>query len=501
MSNVNLKLKGQYQVKIFDKNNNLKSDSEFLDNIITDSGLRFPFDLAFADSFRYLSIGSGTNTAIVGDTGLYLPISKFQYMGIYKKLDPFIDSASALTSLAETNYSENYAYVPEGCGTTFTPSGVQLYRTWRLPTGTDTFTENYLTSNAISELMVSPSAPIEQKMMTGGMSSYIPFTSTGYHNLAFSRINLASPFQVESGDYAFITYRLSILTQTGVSGFSGVRLNVSNFRTNAGTPCTGWTGNLFGSYGIVNPGIKLISDQTGPVGYTPSEFDAQGPGEVESFYTSNKFGITYTPRVGYPLEPFITDSNYYYCYTSDDNTQFFANASGGPIPNATKNSYYPFSSSGIRSSGVCSYRYNMSNSSTEIFNIRKTDEPSYTSTITYPSESNITSSQTVTASSRPSTSFTFSYPGGLSKGFSFFWASNSAYKVSSLVMSVKDKEASVNKYYPFFDMIFGGTNGQLLPYFYNNNPNTGFTPISDSNKLFFDNIHSLNLNFKLTWGR
>jgi len=129
MSNVNLKLKGQYQVKIFDKNNNLKTDSEFLDNIITDSGLRFPFDLAFADSFRYLSIGSGLTAAAVGDTGLYLPISKFQYMGIYKKLDPFIDSAFALTSLDETNYSENYAYVPEGCGTTFTPSGVQLYRT------------------------------------------------------------------------------------------------------------------------------------------------------------------------------------------------------------------------------------------------------------------------------------------------------------------------------------------------------------------------------------
>ena len=516
MTNQNLKLKGEYRIRIFDKNDSLKSDSDFLPNLITNSGMLFPFSVAFADSFRYLSLGSGdADSADYTKTGCEKVIPEFQYLGIY----------NALTTLSQSqdfegdsrnllqNYSEDYYYNPEGCGSTLKPDRIELYRTWKVPTGINEYAnKNYVGDLAIKELIVSPSAPIEQKMFTGGLSDYLPFTPTGYHNLAFSRIVLDPPFSLSSGDYALVSYRLSLYPQTGVSFYTKT-FNSATFsaKENDRIGCAGWTGVLTGIFTQIHPGLKLISNIDGN---SYGGYDSKSAKEFEYPYSipkideqKNYFGISYTPlKINCPSEPSVIDKDYFYCYLSDDNEQFLANSLGGAIPSSSTGKYFPFKTNGIKSSGVCKYIYNLplkvNDSAT---NIRTTS-----SSLLWPNPDNITTQAPASPNIRRSTSEAVIIPDYTehSKLIKFSWQSSNPIiqTVSSLVIGYKDPNDRYNLIYPFFDMLFSSTTGQMIPDLklgYNPNAYGYYIPMQNTtgSKLFLDGINNLSLYFKLSWTR
>jgi hypothetical protein len=59
MSALGLKLQGQFKLDLLDASGNLIKTSNFIDNFITNSGVMYPYYFAFADCFRFLSVGSG----------------------------------------------------------------------------------------------------------------------------------------------------------------------------------------------------------------------------------------------------------------------------------------------------------------------------------------------------------------------------------------------------------------------------------------------------------
>ena len=518
MPNSNFKLKGQYKVKVFDKYNNLKTDSDFLDNLITDSGLLFPYDVAFADSFRYLGLGSGNaNPLVTSVTGLDKAISGFQYLGIYNGLTQFINEPDPNTFRDEGesllgNYSEDYYYNPEGCGTNLKPDSVELFRTWRIPTGASNFMpRDYTGNSAIKELMVSPSAPIEQKMMTGGLSAYIPFISTGSHNLAFSRIVLNNPFEMSKDDYALVTYKLSIYPQTGTYNFTSTFTSTTFSTGFAGRPgCTGWTGLLSGRYSLTHPGIKLISDINGNSYHGVDAKNAKeflSPYKIPTSIDGNLyFGISYSPlKIDCPLEPSVINSTYYYCYVSDDNTQFLANYSGGAIPATQTGRYFPYNTTGIKSSGLYKYIYDLPFDATNVVH----DIRSSLTLGNFPNPDDLTDITTVSPTIKRSSTSSIITPIRTepSQSINFAWPTNPTTSyVSALVIGYKDPNGNDPNVYPFFDMLFSTISGKLIPTLqtgYHPGLYGYFTPFGNSNsvKLYLDGINNLSLGFKLSWGR
>lgn len=495
MSNFNLKLKGQYRTRVFDKNNQLKTDTDYLDNLITHSGHLFPFDIGFADCFRYLSLGSGTAGDSVTMTGLDNAIPEFEYLGVYKAVETF-----GATVLGGT-YPADWYYVPEGCGTILKTGSVELFRTWRIPTGEGYVERNYTDTNKIYELMTSPSAPIEMEMQGSGLDKYLPFAPVkNYQSLAFSRITIPEGLTLESGDYALISYKLTIYPNTNPVQFLKT-FNTLGFKpesSNGFTPCTGWTGSISGIYGLIHPGVKLISDLTGPKpnGYNPPEFESR-PSSIPNF--SQKFGLSYTPKVGIPLEPSNTE---YVAYVSTDNTQFLFSPFGGNVPPDQTGKYYPYNPTGIRSSGVCSYKYELPYSGLETIysNIRRIDN----NQIPFPYHENITSTEVPPVGFqngilRLTKDAKVSDPLNSTRTVSFTWSAAFGEKrVSSLVLACQSKENEAF-YYPFLDMVFNTTDGRVFPETGMDGSRVYYTPTDTGVKLYLDGINTLDLSFNLKW--
>jgi hypothetical protein len=521
MTNANFKLKGQYRVRVFGQNDVLKSDSDFTDNLITNSGVIFPFNIAFADCFRYLSLGSGTAAANYSDVSLQSGITRFSYLGAFKAIETF--GGAPFQANQQITIPDDTSYNPEGCGYYLAPDSVQLFRTWRIPTGADGVTRDYTGISGIKELMVSPSAPIEMGISSSGGADLIPFTvKTGYTG-AFSKLNIS--FDLAQGDYALITYKLSIYPSTGVATYSFpfAQSNVQSSPINGRYPCTGWFGTISGIYGIVHPGIKLISDINGP-SYSPK------PAELDvskNYYVTasplggqNYFGVSYTPAAGAPLEPSIclrygnNQASYYAAYSSNDNSQFAVRGDGNPIPSSQTGLYFPFNPTGIISSGIEGYQYLIPASGASYLpsNIRTSS-----SSLIYPAPNNITNQ--FTPSIDNVFSLLFGSNGSPNPGsdnqyvtLSFIWQSSQTQFqdfISSLVLAYQDPKntpnGSNNKYYPFFDMLFNTIDGRCVPSVYTvGHPATGkFDSFPDSTgvKLFLDGIHNIDLSFRLGWSR
>src|SRR5581483_3806320 len=125
LPNQNLSIRGTFKFDVYKADGTLKYSSPNINNFITSTGLCFPAYYAFADCFRFLSVGSGTTANSItggfngwGTTGLAQPLDGFTYIG--SRTDP----NDASTSLYES----------EACGYREEGNKVVLTRAWRLPT-------------------------------------------------------------------------------------------------------------------------------------------------------------------------------------------------------------------------------------------------------------------------------------------------------------------------------------------------------------------------------
>ena len=145
-----IKLQGQFKFDVFDKNGKLIKTSEYVDNFITNSGATFPYYFAFADCFRFLSVGIGTAQNSIGPNetvGLQTPNLIYSYIG---SRNDFADSST-------TNYDINSSSpLIVNCGYTYHSSGVSLFRQWRLPDNQGNFFDS---QQIFNEFMVSPGKP------------------------------------------------------------------------------------------------------------------------------------------------------------------------------------------------------------------------------------------------------------------------------------------------------------------------------------------------------
>ena len=497
-----LHLKGQYRIQVFGKTGNLKSDSNFVDNLITKSGLRFPTGVPFADCFRYLSLGSGTVAPTINDTGLLLPISEFQYFGPYKAL-----YTGQLRPSPPNPWPEDSYYVEEGCGTTVQSDSIQLFRTWRVPTGANTAEIDYTGTRKITELMVSPSAPVELLMRDSSTYSfpahnYLSFPPMNQNVYAFSK--LATDFTLTSGDYSMISYKLTVYPQIEPSTFN-FQLNSSRFRkdnTNNLIPCTGWTGDISGIGGLIHAGIKIIHINVKPPG-------SNLPNPVGFFADRGQYyGLSVTPYMGSPLDP---SENKYACTLSSDNLQFLVNPNGGAVLDT--GTFYPWNLTGAHSSGVCSYQSQLTTggSAANFTNLRTSYSP-----IHIPNSGDITSSNVGPMTGWRTEEFISQIlldgSDNPYKAVQFLWTQPQPNlppaPISSAVVSITGVETNTTppRDFAFYDVVLNAINTGILPIVQtgiNGNPDSGiygYYPIPDGNKLYADALNNLSFGFRLTWG-
>jgi len=145
--NANLKLEGQYTVDVYRKDGSLSYSIGPKPNFITNTGMSMPFRYSFADCFRFISLGFGTNVntiklnsgAGLGTTGLSQPFGTYSYIGGRSVAQ---DVGHATSQYSHASFSE-------------VNNKVSLSRSWRIPPGTDTFPASY----DFKEFMLSPGRP------------------------------------------------------------------------------------------------------------------------------------------------------------------------------------------------------------------------------------------------------------------------------------------------------------------------------------------------------
>ena len=380
MPHSHLKLHGEFKVDVFDTSGNLLRTSDFIKNFITNSGTLFPYYFAFADCFRFLSLGTGnrqnsTGLSMAPTTGLHSGVNGFLYL----------DSGSYVSG----------GFLGGGCGNTADAASntITMIMQWGLPDTTGgAFTSTY----NFSELMVSPGRPYvsaftdnshstatglcscsEEGFSIGNFSSTADLTGkdcsqiASYYALlpalqehinnqdgtqgglrqrlkmcdapqAFSRIT--GNFTVHSGEILAITYQLNLTFDTGIKTgkFYSAAYNV---------PDLNWAA-LGIATTITNPGVKLIVDsylsQNNTTIYAPnSSYRMQQIDYVNNatWALQKLYGESFVPSVGIPMEPsaIYGDGGNFAAYVSDDNTQFVVSPTGGICPTGL---YKPWRSTG-----------------------------------------------------------------------------------------------------------------------------------------------------------
>lgn len=346
MSNIGLSLKGQFKFDLYDKSGNLKNTSNYVDNFITKTGVFYPIHFAFADCFRFLSVGDGNAPnsiqSIDETTGLNQPLEAFSYIG---SRDNYYDAES-------TNYS-----LAPSCGYRF-PSGnmVELYRMWTLPNNLGGDLGSFQNDGIFKEFMVSPGRPFVIDSDGKKLCSCIDFGNGAYGldcsaiseyynwvnsvdnkrlkicdgDKAFARI--VNTINYSSGDILNVTYKLSIIIDSGVHFASLSKPNSNQQDSN-------WNSKLNAIYNITNPGIKLINDgEPKPLGIRgPQDVRLQhyDYGSFRDYDFTKEYGESFIPPHGMPLEPscifYNTNPNNenIIFYLSEDNIQFLVSSSGG----------------------------------------------------------------------------------------------------------------------------------------------------------------------------
>lgn len=159
-----LQLQGEYTVNVFHGNGTLRYSTGPHKNFITSTGLSMPYHVAFADCFRYLSLGSGdayntieTGTNGVGTTGLNQPLGSFSYIGGRTQKN---DGDHEYTQYSSASFSES-------------ENTLSLSRGWRVPIGDATFDTNY----NFREFMISPGRPYVTGISNSALYSKVAITA------------------------------------------------------------------------------------------------------------------------------------------------------------------------------------------------------------------------------------------------------------------------------------------------------------------------------------
>jgi hypothetical protein len=333
----NYGLAGKFKFDVYKKNGELKYTTDYIDNFITPTGLHYVKDFGYADCFRYLSIGSGTaNNSITsnggnGTTGLSVPLTNFSYLG------GNLEGVSCFDGNTTNHYVEN------GCGYRIDPTGVTLYRAWRIPYEEDSV---FSTRYEFQEYMLSPG----RTGITGHIFNGADYDTIGsacscqeavYNNggaevayygreapdfygaypfacnstKAFSRI--IKTVTVETEEYLVVNYALTV----NLSNSTGIRpYTVSVSRGGSVGVTHNWV-TASGLTSLVHPGIRLINDGT----ITNVSLANQIDGHVF------RLGESFVPPLGIAMEPSCPIDNRT-AYISTDNIQFRVNdMSGGAM--------------------------------------------------------------------------------------------------------------------------------------------------------------------------
>jgi hypothetical protein len=317
--NDEISLQGRFKFSVYASGGKLKYATDYVPNFITSTGLTYPSVYAFADCFRYVSLGtSNTANSILaslnggwGTTGLTAPVNAYSYIG---------GKDCAGTS----------QYEPNTCGFLEQSGMLRLSRGWRVPAAVDTYFTSAVTYR---EFMVTPGRPFiyDQYRNSWGCHCYeynddygitandhgLDGSSIAYGSLyskslcygdkAFARV--LKDISVSIDDYLIITYDLDLYFQTGIHDLAFDIVN--------STSVTNWTGALHGKGNLVHHGLKLIAD--GITDYTT--FRPQ--------LTTVEYGESFIPAWGAPLEPSCPVEKIA-AYFSTDVLQFLVNrVSGG----------------------------------------------------------------------------------------------------------------------------------------------------------------------------
>lgn len=286
---INYGLEGKFKVDIFDKNGQLIESTDWFNNFITPTGLSYIYEYNFADCFRFLSIGTSTNSNRGNKspdgqdtTGLYSPIYEIStdlnpvqisgWPGVISGSTPYPGTSNKLSG----TYMGPWAYEDEQAGMVEDVSGPRYYRTWRIP-----YYGGITTSELdINEFMVSP-------------------LHTGHGKLAFSRV--VRQTKIPANSFAYVSYQL------------GVKLASNKMK-------------YFG------PGTF----STGSADTTYEQSEVSGWGGLSGYYRQTYHGLcwmdtngnTFIPKYGNLMEPSFTGYTRSRFYLSPDNGMFDTSLEG-----------------------------------------------------------------------------------------------------------------------------------------------------------------------------
>lgn len=503
-------LQGQFKFDVYSPYGELKSTSDYVKNFITSTGLCYPSYFAFADCFRFLSIGSGsTGNSILtsvnngwGTTGLQSG-SPFMYIG------------SRATPGTDSSYYERGA-----CGYLENANYVTLSRGWRVPNSGVGFDKAY----NFREFMVSPGRPGVTGLLAGTPTmacSCTEYVDTGYGDIVYGKdcseianhytstkicsadkafARVLSSVSVNTGDFLIVTYDLKVSYNTGVQYFN---LNITN-------PNSNWSGKFRGYSNIVHHGIKLINDGntsyvSGPVGERE---------QISNYNFTNEYGESFVPAWGAGLEPSCKETEFL-GYFSTDNIQYGVNKISGA--NIETGRYFPWNGAGENigyfSSGLMRFRSTPTNDvkntwSDKLYNIRTDGTKSnYPDTTDF---ANATTADTlgfdvsyIPASRwerKPLEAF-YKQDRNRTGSYNFqFWGKSSVESgfenkpIRSFVMAYKDSTAP--DLVPFFDtVLFNKAGGPIL------SVNTGAATytLPDSNYFYMENGGDVTLTLNMSW--
>lgn len=153
-----LTLQGEYSIDVFNRDGTLSYSLGPFKNFITSTGLSYPHNFAFADCFRFLSIGLGNAKNTIkssvnggwGTVNLQTPMSQYSYIGGRETQYDFSHQTSQYTS---ASFSER-------------PSGISISRGWRVPSGTSIGDQVFFDNDyTFKEVMLSPGRPFVTGMV------------------------------------------------------------------------------------------------------------------------------------------------------------------------------------------------------------------------------------------------------------------------------------------------------------------------------------------------
>lgn len=355
MINVNLNLQGKFKFDVYNKNDTLDYSTDYILNFITPTGLNYIKDYAIADCFRYVSVGTGTGlNTVLGDgtTGLDFPLLDYSYIG-------------GNPNPCGVNGRINH-YVRGACGYRVDKTGLSLFRGWRVPESGKYFDNDY----NLSEFMVSP-GPHRLNGYLGGAKSVCHCNESVYEdiseigatkrgiesidfytyypnicnaNKAFARVIRNLP--VSRDQFLIIHYSLYVSVNSGVVPFGFTTGRINPYDGDDGEGIHNWSG-VSGLYSLIHYGIKPIND--GTVNTVP------GRTQISNSNYLFRFGESFIPFFGYPLEPSCPMANRV-GYLTSDNIHFLVNFQYGGAMTST-GTYQPFNPSGeLFPSGVCYFK-------------------------------------------------------------------------------------------------------------------------------------------------